>query len=200
MGPAGRRWTAVAVLIAIATAAQALELVTVLRYDRGAIAAGEVWRVLTGHLVHLNGMHLVLNAVGLALVSALVGMHLRLPAWGLALLISAATVSAGLWLGTPELAWYVGLSGVLHGLLAAGALVGLTERRERLFTGLVLAVVAAKLGWEQWAGATPGTEAVADGRVVVDAHLYGALGGVAAMALRAGWRRLGPGGFRSPGP
>jgi len=200
MGPAAGRWTAVGLVIALATTAQGFDLVAALRYDRNAITAGELWRVLTGHLVHLNGMHLALNAAGLALVNGLVGTHLRLPAWGLALVVSAATISAGLWLGAPQLSWYVGLSGVLHGLLAAGALAGLADRRERLFAGLVVAVIAAKLLWEQLAGATPGTGAVAGGRVVVDAHLYGAIGGLVAMALHTGWRRVSPGKRRSPGP
>lgn len=200
MGPAGARWTAVVAVVAVAIAAQALDLVATLRYDRSAIAAGEVWRLFTGHLVHLNGMHLILNAAGLALVSGLVGTHMRLPAWGLALAVSAGSIGAGLWLAAPGLSWYVGLSGVLHGLLTAGAIAGLADRRERLFAGLVLVVIAAKLLWEQLAGPTPGTEAVAGGRVIVDAHLYGALGGLIAMALRAGWRRLGPGKRLSPGP
>jgi len=32
-----------------------------LRYDRGAIAAGGWWRLLTAHIVHLDASHLVLN-------------------------------------------------------------------------------------------------------------------------------------------
>jgi hypothetical protein len=35
-----------------------------LRYERTAVLHGEYWRLLTGHLVHGSGQHLLLNAVG----------------------------------------------------------------------------------------------------------------------------------------
>ena len=41
-----------------------------LRYDREVIGNGELWRLLTGHLVHLGWSHFLLNAIGLALVWA----------------------------------------------------------------------------------------------------------------------------------
>lgn len=201
MTPRRARWIAVAGVVALACAAQAAGLVPALRYDRAAIAAGEAWRLLTGHLVHLGAMHLALNAAGLVLVAALVGPHMRLPAWGTAFVVSALAISAGLWLVAPGLDWYVGLSGVLHGLLVAGAAAAIGERRERLFAGTVLAAVAAKLVWEQTTGPTPGTAALAGGPVVVDAHLFGALGGLATALGRLAWRRAtGPGNGSLPGP
>src|ERR1700749_616144 len=42
-----------------------------LRYDRGAIAAGGWWRLLTAHIVHLDAHHLILNQLGLVLVWSL---------------------------------------------------------------------------------------------------------------------------------
>src|SRR5580692_13153055 len=44
---------------------------TLLRYDRGAIAAGGWWRLLTAHIVHLDVHHLILNELGLVLVWSL---------------------------------------------------------------------------------------------------------------------------------
>ena len=52
-----------------------------LRFDRGGIAAGEVWRLLTGHLVHLGASHTYLNIAGLALVWFLVGRAYTLKQW-----------------------------------------------------------------------------------------------------------------------
>src|SRR5260370_24663615 len=43
-----------------------------LRYDRSAIAGGGWWRLLTAHIVHLDGHHLVLNGLGLVLMLSLV--------------------------------------------------------------------------------------------------------------------------------
>ena len=87
------------------------------------------------------------------------------------------------------MAWYVGLSGVLHGLVAAGALA-LLLRREAL--GAVLALgLCAKLGYEQLAGPVPFTAESVGGPVVVAAHLYGAAGGFLAEALTRVVRRRG---------
>ena len=199
MTQAGARWASTCALIALSAAAQLGGLVHLLRYDRAAIAAGEFWRLLTGNLVHLGTPHLLLNAVGLVLVAGLVGAHLRLGAWGFVLVVSSLAVTGGLWLAVPELQWYVGLSGVLHGLIAAGAAFGTASREERWFSVMVLLVLIAKLGWEQAAGAMPGSAEAAGGPVVVDAHLFGALGGLLATAVLAGMRRLATGDRSGPG-
>src|SRR5688500_20235213 len=63
---------------------------------------------------------------------------------------SAAAIDLGLYALEPQVLWYVGLSGVLHGYVAAGALA-LLVRRDTL--GVVLAIgLAAKLLFEQIAG------------------------------------------------
>ena len=47
----------------------------------------------------------------------------------------------------------------------------------------MLVIFAAKLGWEQLAGPLPFTGETAGGPVIVDAHLYGAVGGALAALL-----------------
>jgi len=42
---------------------------------------------------------------------------------------------------------------------------------------ILLVLVVGKLVWEQLTGALPGSESIAGGEVLVDAHLYGAIGG-----------------------
>ena len=91
-----------------------------LRWERAALAA-EPWRILTGHLLHLDGNHLSLNLAGFAALWALVGDTWRARAWTAGALFIACTIGLGL-LASPALQWYVGLSGVLHGLLAMGAI------------------------------------------------------------------------------
>ncbi len=176
-------WSAVAGLLAAAGLIEVADLAPLLRYSREGIAAGELWRPVTAHLVHLGPAHLALNAIGTVLVAALVGHHLRSLAWAATWLACAVTVAAGLWWWTPWVEWYVGLSGVLHGLLVTGAVAALAEPRERLFAGVVVVAVIAKLAWEATAGATPGTAMLAGGRVVTESHLFGALGGALAGAL-----------------
>lgn len=154
-----------------------------LRYERAPILAGEVWRLITGHLVHLSWSHLWLNLGGLALIWFLFHRQLSAGTWWLVLLVSSLTVSGGFLLFDPDLGWYVGLSGVLHGLFMAGLIVGL--RAGAWGDWLLLSAVVIKLIWEQLYGALPGSTEAAGGNVIVDAHLYGAIGGAAvALALR----------------
>jgi len=177
-----RRWLMPASLVAVSLAAEAFGETgrIALRYARSAIADGEAWRLVTGHIVHLGGSHLLMNALALAAIWALVGRHLPAVRWWAVLAIVIGGIDAGFWWLEPRLDWYVGLSGVLHGLLVAGLLAGLGDARAEAL--LLLALVAAKLAWEFVFGALPGSAAAAGGPVVVEAHLYGALAGAAAAA------------------
>ncbi|HEX5788036.1 MAG TPA: rhombosortase [Woeseiaceae bacterium] len=192
--PALRGWAWPGALALAAAAVAASGLALPLRYERDAIAAGETWRLLTGHLAHLGTAHLVMNLAALALVWLLVGHAFKAWAWGVAMVTIALGIDAGFWWLLPELEWYVGLSGILHGVLAAGA-PGVILQVGRVGEGLLLlAALAAKLAFEQVGGAVPGSAALAGGPVVVDAHLYGALAGLAvgsvlAVAVDAGGGR-----------
>ncbi len=149
-----------------------------LRYDRSAISAGGWWRLLTAHIVHLDAHHLLLNELGLVLMWSLFAQDYDPVEWCAIVLAGALAISSGLWWLSPRVSWYVGASGVLHSVLAAGAVKHLATRawdRWILIVGL-----SVKLCWEQWGGSTAPL-------VVVDAHLYGALSGFilgAVLSLR----------------
>ena len=83
-------------------------------YDRGAIANGEFWRLLTGHLVHSDINHLIMNVIASSMILPFVGClkRLFLSTVGLALLISS-----GLWLFVPDIHFYCGASALLNGML-----------------------------------------------------------------------------------
>jgi rhomboid family GlyGly-CTERM serine protease len=141
-----------------------------LRYDRSAIAAGGWWRLLTAHIVHLDVHHLLLNELGLVLMWSLFAGDYDPVEWCVIVLAGALAISSGLWWLSPRVSWYVGASGVLHSVMAAGAAKHLAVRAwDRWILGLGL---CAKLAWEQLAGHPQPL-------VVVDAHLYGALCGFA---------------------
>src|ERR1700683_5341640 len=99
-----------------------------LRYDRNALLAGQWWRLASAHLVHLDLRHTVLNGLGLILMWALFVRDYRGRQWFLILLTSAAFIDAGLWFRDSGVEWYVGASGVLHGVMAAGVLAQLRRR------------------------------------------------------------------------
>ena len=152
-----------------------------LRYDRVAIMTGEVWRLLSAHFVHLGSSHFALNMAGLGLVWYLTGHAMSRSQWIAVLAFSAAVIDLGFWFLNPDLRWYVGLSGVLHGLLVAGLMNSASFHRKDLVA--VALIVAAKLAWEQFSGPLPGSAASSGGAVIVDAHLYGAVAGAVAGLL-----------------
>lgn len=151
-------------------------LTEALQYDRVAIIGGEYWRLLSGNLVHLGVNHLLLNSVGFLMVAALVWSYYSSAEWLVIFFVSSFAVSAGLFFLVPELRWYVGLSGVLHGLLLAGACV---EVKRYPHTGwLLMLLVLGKLFYEQITGPMPGSELAAGGSVVVQSHLFGGVAGL----------------------
>lgn len=168
-------WVVVALLAVCALlAAGGDEVRELARYERNAIEGGEYWRLLSGHLVHLGLGHLWPNLAALAIIGLLFEDVFRSADWLRIGAASAAAIDLGLYVLEPNVEWYVGLSGVLHGYVAAGA-IALLARREKL--GAVLAIaVAAKLIFEQVAGPVPFTAASVGGPVVVAAHLYGVVG------------------------
>jgi rhomboid family GlyGly-CTERM serine protease len=175
-----RAWALLALcLMLVIPATLGPATVDALRYERTAIAAGEWWRLLTAHWVHLSLEHALLNAAGLALLWVLVAREYTGLRWLLIVLASMVAIDAGLWFRDADVAWYVGASGVLHGVMAAGAL-GRVRRGER--DGWILgAFLVLKLCYEQLAGPMPMSAGL--GRVIVNAHLYGAAGGLAAGLL-----------------
>lgn len=159
------------------------DAVAVLRYERAATLGGEPWRLLTGHLVHADVAHLGWNAAGVLLVWFLFARDYAPRQWVWVLLLSTVSTDLGFLLLEPQLDWYVGFSGVLHGCMAAGLVAWLRTTRDPL-TWLVGSLFVAKLAWEHFAGALPFTEATLSLPVVHEAHTYGAIGGlVAAVSL-----------------
>jgi rhomboid family GlyGly-CTERM serine protease len=150
-----------------------------LRYEKSAAWSGEYWRLLTGHLVHAGSAHLLLNVIGVGLICGLFPRDYTPRQWLLILATSMVAIDVGFVLFEPQLQWYVGLSGVLHGALAAGAIAWWQHETRRLAFALS-AVLVGKLSWEQMQGALPLS---GDMPVIVDAHLYGACGGLAAAVV-----------------
>lgn len=172
----------------IALAALAISLfpsiAPILRYDRAAIFAGEGWRLLSAHLVHLSWLHVLANLAALALLVLVLGRHARARAWLAVAVVSALGVGVGLLWLSPEVEWYVGLSGVLHGLFVYGAMRAWPTRPR--IAAFILIGMAVKLtlefAMELWAGDDWPTLALA-GPVITAAHRYGASAGVIWMGL-----------------
>jgi rhomboid family GlyGly-CTERM serine protease len=154
-----------------------------LAYHRGGVLQGELWRLLTGHLVHASPSHLLWDVLPLVALGFLFERHLARRLWG-ALVVSALVVGGGLLLLSPGLALYSGLSGVLNGVWVAGALTAASrerasgEPRLALLYQICVLGLLAKVGVEAGTGTPLFTDAAAMGGTPVPlAHALGALGG-----------------------
>lgn len=147
-----------------------------LRYRRDAVADGQWWRLITCHLVHLNGWHAVLNLTGFSLVCLFFDDLLTLRRLALWFLVSAPVVGLAFYGIDTRLAGYVGLSGILHGLFVMCLLLGI--RGQPLLHIGVLALVIARLVYEQMPDYDVNyARDLIGGGVHVNAHLYGAIVG-----------------------
>jgi rhomboid family GlyGly-CTERM serine protease len=84
-----------------------------LAFDREAIFAGEVWRLWSGHFVHFSFQQLILDAGALFLVGAVVEREFGPRFIAVMLLFGMPSISIGLLLVAPDLAYYRGASGVV---------------------------------------------------------------------------------------
>ncbi|MBL3555499.1 rhombosortase [Marinobacter sp. JB05H06] len=168
------RFTLLAALLAFAALIPAVAL----EWSRPGIAAGEYWRLITGHWVHLGTNHLLLNLAGLLVTSLLFTRHPPLAWWLSYLALAPLVISAGLLLIAPELAWYRGFSGCLHGLLVFTALFNL--RSDTRWSLIILGFIALKLLFENVLYPATGHNPLIGGSVVTQAHWLGALTGLGA--------------------
>ena len=164
---------------------QAFDWIDSWRFNRDLVEQGDIWLLFSGHIAHLNWSHWLLNMAGLGIVAFFFSGHASIKQWLLVILVSVCAINLGLWWWMTDIQSYVGLSGVLHGLFLYGAL---REIRFYPTSGYVLvAVLLAKLGWEFFYGALPGSEDMAGGRVLTEAHLLGAIGGITVWLIE--WLR-----------
>ncbi len=167
------------------------QLSDMLIFDRAAIATGEFWRTLTAHFFHTNINHLLLNLGAALLLWSLHGHFYQLKNYAITFAICSLGTSMGIYLFTPEINYYVGLSGVLHGIFVWGAMMDIANKEK---TGYLLFIgVWLKIGHEQFFGASKDVEAMIGANVAIDAHLFGALSGLfitlAFFALRVRSRK-----------
>jgi rhomboid family GlyGly-CTERM serine protease len=177
------RWQFAAIVSLISLLLLAWPAATdLLMWKRVEIADGQAWRWISGHFVHLSVRHCLSNVLGLFVICEYVWDELGLVEACLLLLWTAAGTALLLWWCAPEMQWYAGLSGLLHGMWAGCALAWWCRTGDRV-AGVALLLLAIKLVLPMYAvSAMP---------VVTVAHGYGALSGLVWAVMRALARRHG---------
>jgi rhomboid family GlyGly-CTERM serine protease len=158
----------------------------------------------SAHLTHLNTAHLLFNLAGLFLLCELLWQDLPVRHGAGLLAVAGSGVSLLLWWLQPEVAWYAGLSGALHGLWAGCALAGIRPRtaqpdsRSHVAGAAGIALLALKLALEYRYGASSHTARAIGAPVLVVSHWYGALSGACYVMVWRLVRRLRRGTDSAP--
>lgn len=158
------------------------QLEILLEFNREKILQGEYWRLITSNLVHYGVAHVLMNIAAFIIISFTLLKELSLKPYIVLLLICAIAVNLGTLLFNPELNFYRGFSGALHGLIVAGLL--LNSFRNRWLSYVCVLLVFAKIIHEHQADFQANElQALLPVKVAVDSHLYGAIAGLIFFGL-----------------
>ncbi len=114
-------------------------------YDRVAIFEGEVWRLLSSHLVHFTKLHLFYNLIAFGIAGWIIESRGYQYFVSLCLLM-AFSISVFLLVMKPNMIYYGGLSGLASGSIYYLALLGLREPQPwRLMCIVTLFLVPIKI-------------------------------------------------------
>jgi rhomboid family GlyGly-CTERM serine protease len=153
-----------------------------LRYERHAVLDGELWRLWTGHLIHLGWAHWGLNTMGLLLCGLLTDHWPHARVLLMRVLSLSLFISAGFVLLMPSLSQYVGLSGVLYGLYVLALWPGVSRRDPLAVIALLL--VLAWLAWQWLVGPAQQEVALIGGDIIFQAHGYGIAGALLMVLVQ----------------
>ena len=135
------------------------ESVSFLQYDRTAIADGELWRCLTGHVIHWNFDHFLWCAVTFAALGC-ISERLCRNGYIVTLAVAGFIIPAVLWHADVEMHTYRGLSGLASAIFVfAAMLINSKAQREKNLPVVILSTVAglgylAKILFEYATGST----------------------------------------------
>ena len=96
-------------------------------YDRGQIAAGQVWRLFTGSFVHFSPSHLLFNLIVFVVAGWTIASR-GYPGFRMFCTLSAGLIGLASYVLTPDMVQYGGLSGIACGAVVYLALHGLSEK------------------------------------------------------------------------
>lgn len=133
---------------------------------------GNYYQSISGHFLHTNYIHLAFNLLGVFLLWMLHGDDYDAYYYLINFLLTCVGISILILLFSPEISWYVGLSGAIHGVFAWGCIKDISKG---LISGWLLVIgLVIKVGNEQINGAGSLMPDLIEANVAIDSHLYGA--------------------------
>lgn len=152
-----------------------------MHYNTAAVESGEYWRIVTGHLSHLNIQHGLLNVAGFWTCCFFFSDVYKLSHFAVWSILGPVVVGLAMYFFDDPVNYYVGLSGLLYGWLMFAIIAGFRTNPGLHLVGFL--VLAGRIVWEQ--SPIYDVNYLMDsigGVVYVNAHLYGTLFGT-TMAL-----------------
>ena len=167
-----------------------------LEYNRAAIAAGEIWRLFSGHWVHYGFDHFFWDVLAFGFLAAACERRSR-PRLFMCVTASALAISLSVWFGMSGMNAYRGLSGIDSALLVLLFMELWSEARcsgqptQIVIPAACLIAFVCKVSYELATGDTIFVKSLGSGMVGVPlAHVAGAAVGFLVGLATPGTRRL----------
>lgn len=150
-------------------------------YNRELIIQGEYWRLITGNFNHTNHYHLLLNLAALLTIAGLHRHHYSPLILIIIMLYLSIFVGSNILLFSPSVSLYVGLSGLLHGLIVIGSYMDIVKGQHSGW--LLLLGTVAKVIYEQVYNNTEQVSQLIEAQVLTAAHMYGLIAGLVTYPI-----------------
>ena len=159
------------------------ELNPLLQYEREGILAGEWWRLITGHMVHLDAPHFAVNAIVILAWLYLFDQRDSLGTIIGTIFAYALLSSLGMLLLSTELEWMLGASAITYALIGGSAFRAALDGPRPL--GIVLlAALTVKMLAEQYLGLESWFSHLVDYPIASESHAHGIAAGLLVEACR----------------
>lgn len=139
------------------------------------------WRLWTAHWVHVSWPHAALNLTALLLLPWIFPHYPPRRFW-LMLGLGCPLISICMWFGLPDLRWYAGLSGILHGIYFSAAVHAFVSRTDRLVASILWIGLTVKIFLENIIVGQSTAELIG-APVLTQAHYFGVAVVVFASAI-----------------
>ena len=139
------------------------------------VKQGEIWRLITGHLVHFDWMHYLMNMIGLCLAVTVFRDDMENRHWIGSFLFISLFSSLLMVFTYFNYQRYVGFSDIIHGWILLGA--ACIAHKEPKMAMAIYILFWAKI-IEENMELTFFTSYGVSGEVAKESHIYGAVGGM----------------------